>query len=217
MSVERVIEIARGELGYTENPPGSNRTKYGEAYGWNGVPWCVQFTWWCFREAGEQQAFFGGEKTASCGTLLRWYQEQGQTVPIHDMRAGDIVILDFSGTRETQHCGLVEHVAYSKEGKAQGFFTVEGNTCAKGAQDNGGIVLLKPRYLWQVVDVCRPRYKEEAMEPKTDYEGHWAEESIRKAISKNVMQGYEDGSWQPDKPMTRAELATILDRLGVLG
>ncbi len=28
MSLNKVVEIARGELGYTEYPPGSNRTKY---------------------------------------------------------------------------------------------------------------------------------------------------------------------------------------------
>ena len=32
MSKENVIGIARGELGVTEDPPGSNRTKYWEAY-----------------------------------------------------------------------------------------------------------------------------------------------------------------------------------------
>ena len=33
MSKEKVIEIARLELGVTEDPAGSNRTKYGAAYG----------------------------------------------------------------------------------------------------------------------------------------------------------------------------------------
>lgn len=46
MSAERVIEVARGELGTTEYPPGSNQTKYGQAFGWDGVPWCVIFLWW---------------------------------------------------------------------------------------------------------------------------------------------------------------------------
>ena len=32
MSLSKVIEVAWGELGYTESPPGSNRTKYWEAY-----------------------------------------------------------------------------------------------------------------------------------------------------------------------------------------
>lgn len=32
MSLSKVIETARGELGKTEWPPGSNRTKYWESY-----------------------------------------------------------------------------------------------------------------------------------------------------------------------------------------
>ena len=38
MSLSKVIEIARGELGQTENPAGSNLTKYGFWYGVDGVP-----------------------------------------------------------------------------------------------------------------------------------------------------------------------------------
>ena len=62
MSKENVIGIARGELGVTEDPPGSNRTKYWEAYdpAFQGQPWCVCFLWWVFRQAGEAPAFFGG-------------------------------------------------------------------------------------------------------------------------------------------------------------
>ena len=33
MSKGKVLEIARLELGVCEEPPGSNRTKYGAAYG----------------------------------------------------------------------------------------------------------------------------------------------------------------------------------------
>lgn len=68
MSLSKVIEAARGELGYTESPPGSNRTKYWESYDpkMQGQPWCVAFLWWCFAQAGERMAFFGGGKTASC-------------------------------------------------------------------------------------------------------------------------------------------------------
>ena len=96
MSLSKVIESARGELGVTENPAGSNRVKYWTDFGpaFQGQPWCCAFLWWCFDEAGESAAFFGGAKTASCGTLLRWYREQGLTVPVSEVQPGDIVILD---------------------------------------------------------------------------------------------------------------------------
>lgn len=211
MSLERVIELARADLGYTESPPNSNNTKYGAAYGLQGQPWCVIFLWWLFREAGESAAFFGGAKTASCGTLLRWYREQGQTVPVREVQPGDIVILNFHGTRDTEHCGLVVDVTRAITTVAS-VATIEGNTGSSGSQDNGGIVCEKVRFPRQIVAVCRPQYQSE---PATvdDITGHWAEEAIRWCMETGIMQGYEDGTFQPDKPVTRAELATVMRRL----
>ena len=205
-----MIEIARGELGYTENPPGSNSTKYGRTFAWDGVPWCVIFLWWCFREAGESEAFYGGEKTASCGMLLRWYQAQGQMYAAAQAQDGDIALLNFHGGQEPEHCGLVVD-------REKGWYrTVEGNTSPglEGSQDNGGCVALKRRYPSQIVAVLRPQYQPEP-EVKEDITGHWAEEDIRWCMERGLMRGYPDGSFQPDEPVTRAELAAIIRRLGI--
>lgn len=58
--------------------------------------------------------------------------------------------------------------------------------------------------------------KEEKEVNKDDVKGHWAEASIRKAMEKGVIKGYADGTFKPDEPVTRAQLAVILDRLGLL-
>lgn len=214
MSRSKVIEIARGELGVTESPAGSNRNPYGERYGMNGVPWCVQFLWDTFDRAGERMAFFGGGKTASCGMLLRWYKEQGLTVPVSEVQPGDIVILNFHGTNDTEHCGLVVEVKHPYVGALPEVKTVEGNTSPgeEGSQDNGGCVALKRRLARNIVAVCRPQYQPEPV-TVDDITGHWAEKAIRRCIERGLMQGYPDGSFQPDKPVTRAELAVILERL----
>ena len=217
MSLSKVIEIARGELGVTENPPGSNRVKYWEAYDKSaqGQPWCVSFLWWVFQQAGERMAFFGGGKTASCSVLLRWYKEQGLTVPVSEVQTGDIVLLNFNGKGTPDHCGLVATV-----GKHNGdpcVWTIEGNTTASGttggAEDNGGMVDLKLRLRRNIVGVCRPQYKPEEPEQIDDITGHWAEKAIRRCMARGLLKGYTDGSFQPDKPVTRAELATVLDRM----
>lgn len=214
MSISKVIELARADLGYTESPPGSNMTKYWEAYDpkMQGQPWCVAFLWWVYQQAGERMAFFGGGRTASCSVLLRWYKEQGLTVPVEDVQVGDIVLLNFNGKGTPDHCGLVATV-----GKLNGdpcVWTIEGNTTASGttggAEDNGGMVDLKLRLRRNIVGVCRPQYKPE--EPD-DITGHWAEKAIRRCMERGLMKGYPDGSFGPDKPVTRAELAVILDRL----
>ena len=209
MSLNKVIDVARGELGVTESPPGSNRVKYWQDYDpkMQGQPWCVAFLWWCFAKAGERMAFFGGGKTASCSMLLRWYKEQGLTVPVEQVQPRDIVILDFSGRqKDTQHCGIVTKTWWGADGFDR-FETIEGNTAnGSGSQSNGGCVCAKTRYPSQVVGVCRPQYKD-------DITGHWAEAQIRRCVERGLLKGYPDGSFGPDKPVTRAEIAVILDRL----
>lgn len=44
----------------------------------------------------------------------------------------------------------------------------------------------------------------------TDLVGHWAEPFIRSLISMNLTRGFTDGSYQPDKPMTRAQYSALV-------
>ena len=218
MSLSKVLEIALGELGVTESPAGSNRVKYWTDFdpAFQGQPWCCAFLWWCFDEAGESMAFFGGGKTASCSMLLRWYKEQGLVYSVAEVKVGDIVILNFHGTKDTEHCGLVTCVYDSDDG-IRFVDTIEGNTSSSnGSQSNGGAVCAKTRYPSQIVGVCRPTYKPDDPQPVDDVTGHWAEKSIRKVINSEIMAGYPDGSFKPDSPVTRAELVTVLDRLGLV-
>lgn len=211
MSLSKVIELAREQLGQTENPAGSNLTKYGFWYGVNGVPWCVIFLCWLFDQAGESTAFFGGAQTASCGTLLRWYKEQGLTVDKQSVQAGDIVLLNFSGTVEPQHCGLVTHVERSG-GSILYIKTIEGNTTSGDtSQDNGGMVCEKIRYPRYIVAVCRPQYQPEP-EVKDDITGHWFTPAVEWAREKGLIKNYPDGSFKPNNPLTRAEACAILER-----
>ena len=205
MSKSTVILQAESQLGKTEYPKDSNLTPYGAAFGLNGYPWCVIFLWWCFQEAGESAAFYGGGKTGSCGQLLRWYRERGQTVGAYDAEPGDILILNFSGNEDTEHCGIV-----TKAFGGGRYRTIEGNTLPgeEGSQDNGGSVAQKTRYGYQVVGAIRPKYGPERM--PNDWESHWAADAIKWAIENKIMQGYPDGSFRPDQTMTRAELATAL-------
>ena len=46
-----------------------------------------------------------------------------------------------------------------------------------------------------------------------DIQGHWAQEDIEKCIEQGIIKGYPDGTFKPDATVTRAELATIIQRL----
>lgn len=46
-----------------------------------------------------------------------------------------------------------------------------------------------------------------------DMKGHWGKKSVEKIQSWGIIIGYADGTFQPDKAITEAELAVIIDRL----
>ncbi len=46
-----------------------------------------------------------------------------------------------------------------------------------------------------------------------DYENHWAKEAIDKWSGYGIVNGYETGEFKPNNPITRAELASMLDRI----
>lgn len=155
--ISNLIELAYSQIGYTEFPKNSNKTKYGEAYGWNGVSWCVIFLWWLFNQCGLSELFFAGLKTASCTSLKNYYQGQKRWITDDNYRVGDIAIMTFSKNREIQHCGLI--VEKLESGK---YKIIEGNTSSGifGSQDNGGCVALKTRSISNILGVCRINYPE---------------------------------------------------------
>ena len=109
-TAERVLELARVELGTKEIPANSNRVKYNTWYYGREVsgtvyPWCMTFVQWIFSQAGVSLPV----KTASCGALMRAAQKAGLWVT-GDYRPGDVVIYDFPGGGATDHTGLVEQV-----------------------------------------------------------------------------------------------------------
>ena len=143
---DAVLAIAAWQVGVLESPAGSNRQKYGEAAGHNGVAWCMYFVWWVFREAG-----FNLYKTGSCTELTNRYKAAGQWVTA-GYRPGDIVMFDFTGKRSrTEHVGIVESV------QGDTLTTIEGNT-GTGNNANGGAVMRRTRKLSLVTGACRPGY-----------------------------------------------------------
>lgn len=46
-----------------------------------------------------------------------------------------------------------------------------------------------------------------------DIDGHWAYDAIASIADRNWIQGYEDGTYRPDAPITRAEAVVIINRM----
>lgn len=162
---KQLLEAAQAELGVVESPAGSNRVKYNTAYYGREVydtaaaqyPWCVTFIWWLFQKVGAPELFYGGGKTASCGTLMDYAKTHGLFVS-GSYRPGDLVFFRFSGKGGPQHVGIVKEARVNQE-----LVTIEGNT-GPGNDSNGGQVQQRVRAAALAVGGYRPQYdKEEAV------------------------------------------------------
>ena len=72
MTVQKILDIARKELGVKESPANSNNVKYntwfyGRAVSGSTYPWCMAFVQWVFAQAGAKLPY----TTASCSALLK--------------------------------------------------------------------------------------------------------------------------------------------------
>ena len=218
MTAEKILDIARSQLGIKENPPNSNRCKFNTAYygqevSGSAYPWCAVFVWWCFREAGASELFYGGKKTASCSTLLGFHKAQavrGNYLP------GDIIFFNFNGKKNTQHVGICE----GWDGRY--ITTIDGNT-APTNEANGGAVMRRKRDKKYIVGAYRPAYEEDLM-TQADFDkmmdnylerrgekpaSGWAGELLQKAKS----AGITDGS-RPQSFATREEVAVMILNAG---
>ena len=216
MTAGRVIDTALGQVGYTESPPGSNRTKYGAWYGLDGQPWCMMFVQWCFNGAGCPLPY----KTASCSGLLRWYRENMPQAVFGTPQAGDIAIYSFG------HTGIV----LSCDG--QHLEAVEGNTSPddKGSQDNGGGVYRRRRPVSSACAFIRPEYTggiddmdvEELTEGQLlrlwqritealsgQEPGEWSKTARAWAEIAGAIEGDSGGNMAYKRPATREELAQM--------
>lgn len=155
MTAEKILQLARNELGVVEYPPSSNRVKYNTAYYGREVSgsqyaWCAVFVWWLFRQAGASVLYYGGGKTAYCPTLMSYHKAQAVT----DYNPGDVVFFNFDGGKNAQHVGVCE----SYDGT--NITTIDGNT-GTGNDANGGAVMRRTRNKRYVVGAYRPAYEEE--------------------------------------------------------
>ena len=147
-----LIEIALVEVGTVET--GNNLTKYGKFTKADGLPWCGSFVNWCANEAGVK---IGSMVSTAAGAarmkdLGRWHT---------DPKLGDLCFMDFphDGVDRISHIGIVVSIGKSS------VWCIEGNTSGSGNQRNGGMVMLKQRFLGkEIVGFGRPKFVEYAGE-----------------------------------------------------
>ena len=151
--IDKLLKTAEGEKGTKENPKGSNKVKYNTAYygrevSGSAYPWCCAFIWWLFDKCDASELFYGGKKTASCTTLMNFYKKKGQTSTTP--KVGSLVFFNWGSGTKAKHIGIVKKV--NADGS---FYTIEGNT-AIGNDSNGGEVMERKRYKYQVIAFAYP-------------------------------------------------------------
>lgn len=135
---DEIVKMALEEVGYTENPPNSNMTKYGEWFGLNGVKWCAIFVCWVYTKAGVLVPRIGFDKGfASCEMAVQHFRKLKRTKKVPTK--GALVFFDWDKNGKFDHVGIVTEVL--NFGKIK---TVEGNTSFKNDR-NGGSVMERVR------------------------------------------------------------------------
>lgn len=135
---EQVIKIAEKEVGYSEYPANSNRTKYGKWFGWDGVAWCAMFVSWCYDKTGFTLKGLGWPKGfAGCQAGYDRFKKLGLITKTP--APGDIVLFDWNGDGRFDHVGIYVKTINSKQ-----FEAIEGNTSLTN-QSNGGMVMRRTR------------------------------------------------------------------------
>lgn len=163
-TAQDILKAAAKEIGYTESPSGSNRTKFAaEAGHANGQPWCATFIVAIARRCGLKLP----SESAYTPSMAEGFKRIGRFDKTP--KAGSIAFFDFPDSKyRIQHVGIVEGYA------ANHVTCIEGNTSSgpSGSQDNGGGVFRRVRSRGFVVGYGHPNYQEDwfAMASKADLE-----------------------------------------------
>ena len=177
---ERVIEIARAEVGYLEkktnsqldsktaNAGSGNWTKYARdlddmgVYNGrkNGYAWCDVFADWCYIQAfGLDTAMkmtcqpMGGYGAGTTNSA-QYYMKNKQFI-VDDPQPGDQIFFSKNNGQSMYHTGIVSRVSGGR------VYTIEGNTSsAAGVVENGGAVAEKyyPLSYNRIAGYGRPKW-----------------------------------------------------------
>lgn len=135
---KRLLEIASSQIGYSEYPANSNKTKYGKWFGLDGMAWCGIFVSWVFAQAGMSLGSIGFTKGfAGCQTAVAFFRKNKRI--IKDPVPGCIVFYDWNGDGRYDHTGIFVRKIDEKT-----FVAIEGNTSMTN-QSNGGTVMERIR------------------------------------------------------------------------
>ncbi len=133
---KKALQYAINEIGNHESPPGSNRSKYGAWYGFNGVPWCAIFESYCFGHTGHPSYRY-----AACEQIYHDAANGNNGLHlVYSPQAGDINIFNLHGD-PFAHTSFFERWI----DQAAGTFSDVGGNTGPSNISNGGAVMRQQR------------------------------------------------------------------------
>jgi GH25 family lysozyme M1 (1,4-beta-N-acetylmuramidase) len=152
-TADDLLNVERGELGYSRWNDPEQGTKYGRWYaeltgdsyfGESGVPYCAMFQSWCLAQVSVPAAGMPG---AYCPSILSAARNAGALVYNEDAQPGDLLLFDWGGDGNPDHIGCCE--VNHPDGSYME--TIEGNT-------NNGVVARRTRSYGNIIGVIRPQF-----------------------------------------------------------
>ena len=127
---EKILAIAKSQVGLQELPKGSNWGEHVQKYLSSvninfPASWCMAFVYWCYREAARDLGVVN-PLFRTGGVLAQWNKTatvKRRTTPMR----GDIFIMDFGGG--LGHTGIVAEVI------GDSIKTIEGNSNDEGSRE----------------------------------------------------------------------------------
>jgi len=128
---DRLLSIARSQVGNQEIPKGSNWGKHVQKYLASvGITfptsWCMAYVYWCVTEACKELRMVN--PMIKTGGVLRQWNEIDKAYKSDKPKRGSIFIMDYG--KGLGHTGIVENV--NADGTIS---TIEGNTNDEGSRD----------------------------------------------------------------------------------
>lgn len=227
---EKLINMAKSYVGYNEKASNKDLDDFKANSGYNnytafardykevcgidaqGQPWCDVFVDMMFVyafgvvKAKEMLGGFSAYTPTSANYFKNMSRYFSKPAP------GDVIF--FKNNQRIYHTGIV----YAVNTDIGIVYTIEGNTSAKaGVEANGGTVAEKKYNIGytKIAGYGRPKYelaesKVNNMEKFKDIQGHYAEKHIEKLAEYGIVNGYEDGTFKPDEPVTRGQVAVMV-------
>ncbi|BCV23306.1 glucosaminidase domain-containing protein [Gelria sp. Kuro-4] len=157
-----------------------------------------------------QYNLFGIKWTEGCG-----YAKVAKTTTEYVNGVAKTVTAYFRGYKDfnesiLDHAKLLASPRYLKVRQAKNY-----QEAARALQECG--YATDPEYADKLVSIITAHalwgIDKEVSDVFRDIEGHWAKADIEAVAKAGLMSGYPDGRFGPDEPVTRAQLAAVVNRL----